>query len=152
MGYPMYAHTLIQDPNNCRFENVENETTQHNIYILTKLHIQFTVSTSTKRNYFQPYLQCIHRYMQNTVSGTPKTKLFVADINIKCNGVHCMRAAGENFWKYIAYAYLHRHTRITWNRTSYAYVCWKHHVYTGNMFCVRKATMCNYLYRVSAEA
>ena len=94
----------------------------------------------------------VYTQIQCSVSGTSKTKFFVADINIKCNGVHCMRAAGENFWKYIAYAYLHRHTRITWNRTSYAYVCWKHHVYTGNMFCVRKATMCNYLYRVSADA
>ena len=32
------------------------------------------------------------------------------------------------------------------------HMCWKHYVYTGNMFCVRKATMCNYLYRVSADA
>ena len=137
------AHTL-QDPvrTNCRFENVENETTQHKLYTHWR---NYTYNSQC----LYPQLQSgiifnrIFSVYTNTcsVSGTSKTKFFVADINIKCNGVHCMRAAGENFWKYVVYAYLHRHTRITWNRTSYEYVCWKHHVYTGNMFCVRKATI-----------
>ena len=65
-----------------------------------------------------------------------------------------MRAAGENFWNpstlcmhiYIVIPESHgtvHHMHMCAGSTI---------VYTGNMFCVRKATMCNYLYRVSADA
>ena len=92
------AHTL-QDPvrTNCRFENVENETTQHKLYTHWR---NYTYNSQC----LYPQLQSgiifnrIFSVYTNTcsVSGTSKTKFFVADINIKCNGVHCMRAAGEN--------------------------------------------------------
>ena len=59
--------------------------TIHSVYIHNcKAELSSTVSS-------------VYTQIQCSVSGTSKTKFFVADINIKCNGVHCMRAAGENF-------------------------------------------------------
>ena len=45
---------------------------------------------------------------------------FVADINKNAMVYIVCAPQAKFFWKYIVYAYLHRHTRITWNRTSYA--------------------------------